>query len=228
MKYGIIGSGRLAKHFTTYFRMKQVNYDTWTRQDLNSPEIALQDCGVLLFLITDAAIEPLIQSEAFFLNHPKRIHCSGALLTTLAEGIHPLMTFPEELYSQEVYESISFVLEEGKTDFSSLFPQLKNPYYTIPGEFKANYHALCVMSGNFTVILWNKLFKDLQDRFQIPQEAALPFLQAIMNNLSSSPEKALTGPLQRGDSKTIQKNIRALEGDSFQAIYQAFVEAYTV
>ena len=37
---------------------------------------------------------------------------------------------------------------------------------------------------------------------------------------------ALTGPLARGDTGTIDLNLEALEGDSYQDVYRAFLRAH--
>ena len=89
---------------------------------------------------------------------------------------------------------------------------------------KAYYHALCVMSGNFTTIIWSKLFKELESRLNIPKEAAFTYLNSIALNLQINHRDALTGPLIRGDSKTINQNLAALENDSFLPIYQIFIK----
>jgi len=162
------------------------------------------------------------------LKAPRLIHFSGALVTPLATGMHPLMTFTKGFYELADYQKMAFVCEEGDVTFQNVFPQLKNPNYTIKKEQKAFYHALCVMSGNFSVILWQKLFEEFQTKLGIPAEAAFPYLERISRNLQNDSRGALTGPLQRKDLQTINKNLDALDGDSFRAIYQAFATAMGV
>ena len=82
------------------------------------------------------------------------------------------------------------------------------------------------MSGNFTTLLWSKLFKELSNKLHIPQRAAYPYLQAICHNLITDHTAALTGPLSRGDNVTIEKNLKALSQDPFAIIYRAFVEVF--
>jgi Domain of unknown function (DUF2520) len=159
---------------------------------------------------------------------PRLIHFSGALVTPLAMGMHPLMTFTKGFYELADYQKMAFVCEEGEVTFQSVFPQLKNPNYTIKKEQKAFYHALCVMSGNFSVILWQKLFEEFQTKLGIPAEAAFPYLERISRNLQNDSRGALTGPLQRKDMQTIHKNLEALDGDSFRVVYQAFATAMGV
>ena len=82
------------------------------------------------------------------------------------------------------------------------------------------------MAGNFSTILWLKLFDELQGRFGIPAAAAHPYLAQDGRNLLADASRALTGPLARGDVATIAANLTALEGDPFHAVYAAFARAY--
>lgn len=136
------------------------------------------------------------------------------------------MTFGPELYDLDTYRRIAFVLDAGGSPLHELFPGLPNPSFTIPAGERAYYHALCVMAGNFSVLLWRKLFDELQQRFGIPATAAYPYLAQMAANLQRDPAGALTGPLVRRDLETIHANLKALEGDPFHAIYSAFARAY--
>ena len=82
------------------------------------------------------------------------------------------------------------------------------------------------MSGNFTTLLWQKFFTELETKFSIPKEAAMPYLEQIKTNLESNAAKALSGPIARQDFATIRNNLSALENDSFAGIYHAFVEVF--
>ena len=154
------------------------------------------------------------------------MHCSGSLTTTVAEAAHPLMTFGVALYDCDVYAAVPFVLDAGGTPFPELLPGLPNPSFTIPATERPYYHALCVMAGNFSILLWLKLFDELQDRFGIPASAAHPYLARTAANIITDGGQAFTGPLARGDTETIATNLQALEGDPFQAVYAAFARAY--
>ena len=78
------------------------------------------------------------------------------------------MTFGLDLYDLATYRSIPFVLDSGRTPFHDLLPGLPNRSFTIPADDRPYYHALCVMAGNFSTLLWLKLFDELEGRFGIP------------------------------------------------------------
>ena len=224
--YTIIGSGRVAKHFAHYFRLINIPYVQWSRAS-DPDEIQFENCiknsDRILILIKDDAIESFISSHPA-LTGKRLVHFSGNLSTDLAYGAHPLMTFTESLYDLDTYRSIPFILDHSDWKKSSLLPGLSNPSYYIEKEQKALYHSLCVLSNNFTCMLWEKFFSELQNTLKLPKDVAFPYLKQTMKNLFDSEHSPLTGPLIRGDNKTIQSNLSALENDPFQDIYAAFVK----
>jgi 2-dehydropantoate 2-reductase len=224
--YGIVGDGRVARHFFHYLTLLGLPVRTWSRRVAGpSPPEALASCRTVLLLISDAAIAPFVEAWPG-LEGRQLVHFSGSLITPAAEGAHPLMTFGPRLYDLADYRAIPFVLNAGGTPFAELLPGLPNPSFTIPAADRPYYHALCVMAGNFSTVLWTKLFDEIEQRFGIPPSAAHPYLGRMAVNLMADAGAALTGPLSRGDTQTIAANLKALEGDPFQPVYLAFVRAY--
>jgi hypothetical protein len=222
--YGIVGSGRVAKHLQHYLQLSEIPCLRWSRSENKHLFSSLLEADVILLAISDSAI------EEFYSAHPALelkpcLHFSGSLVSPKIPSAHPLFTFSHLLYDLEVYRSIPFICEAGRQSFKDFFPQLPNPSYQIPAEAKARYHALCVLSGNFTQMLWQKFFRELA-KMELPVEVALPYLKQNLENLLTDPLRSLTGPFVRGDQATIDRNLNALEGDAFQAVYQAFWEAY--
>jgi predicted short-subunit dehydrogenase-like oxidoreductase (DUF2520 family) len=233
ISYGIIGGGRVAKHFSHYFSLLGVPFKIWSRKDLElglSAQAALENCHVILVLVSDSQIENVISGQSPWLNKKIVVHFSGSHNSEKALGFHPLMTFGLDLYDLETYQKICFIGEKGSKDFATVFPDLKNEHFTIPKDSKPLYHAFCVMSGNFSVLLWQNLFEELSQRWDIPSRAAAPYLEQITKNLVTHSSLALTGPLQRKDMTTIEKNRKALRDNKNKKnlilIYDAFVENY--
>ncbi len=223
---GVIGDGRVARHLLHYFTLLGIPFRTWSRSTpAHGPADALAPCATVLLLIQDAAIVPFIAQWAA-LRTKRLVHCSGSLVTDAAEAAHPLMAFSRELYDLDTYRRIPFVLDSGGTPFGELLPALPNPSFTIAAADRPYYHALCVMAGNFSTLLWRKLLDELAGRFGIPATAAHPYLAQISANLLTDPGGALTGPLARGDQETIAANLAALEGDPFHGVYAAFARAH--
>ncbi|MBI2602403.1 MAG: DUF2520 domain-containing protein [Deltaproteobacteria bacterium] len=223
-RYAIIGDGRIARHFTFYFRLKNIPYMQWARKgkfhDLKS---VIEQATHVLLLISDSAVDSFIANNSE-IRRKVAVHFSGSLLCPYAFTAHPLQTFAHDLYDLASYERIPFVIEEEGPEFSELLPFLPNPHYRIRRAAKAFYHSLCVMANNFTTILWHKFFESLKE-LNIPREAAEPFLERTFLNLLQNPSHALTGPFARKDWPTLQRDLNALKGDPFYGIFREFIKA---
>lgn len=225
-RYGIIGDGRVAWHMAHYFDLLGLPHVDWSRRSAGnvSPSVTLTPCDVVLVLVSDAAIEAFLTANDE-LREKTLIHFSGSLITPLAKGMHPLTTFGADLYDRVTYESIPFVCEEGEPRFEDVFPELVNPRYTIAADLKPLYHSLAVMAGNFTMLLWRKVFHTFEEQLQLPPGVALPYLRQVAANLEKAPDMASTGPITRGDRDTIRANLAALATDPYRDVYVAFLKA---
>lgn len=223
-QYLVIGNGRVARHFCHYFSQLSLSYTQWKRPEplARLREFALAATHVLI-LINDQAIEPFI-TEHLQDAQAVKVHFSGALVSKLAYGAHPLMTFNTGLYTLDKYKAIPFVVDKDAPAFDTLLPGLPNACVSLAPELKAKYHALCVLSGNFSCLLWQKFFMALEFDLHLPPETGYAYLRQQTENLLSDYASAFTGPLARGDKETIKRNLKALEGDAFQRIYQSFVD----
>ena len=223
--YLIVGNGRLSKHFQHYFQLTNISYKVWTRNSDESLQSYEKNAESILILIKDDEILNFLKDYSdTFSKNKNLIHCSGLLSTPLAESAHPLMTFADELYSLEKYESITFITEKGRKSFNDLFPELNNSAYTIESSVKTLYHAYCVLSGNFTTLIW-KFFFDYLKSNNIPSSAAYSYLVATTENLRKT-SQPLSGPLIRNDTNTIFNHLEALENHPLRNLYISFLEAY--
>lgn len=224
--YLIIGNGRVARHFQHYFTLLNLPFTTWQRQEpLADLQARMQQSTHILLLITDGAIDEFI-TQHLQQTTQTRIHFSGSLVSENAYGAHPLMCFNKTLYELPEYLALTFIVDQDAPDFSVLLPGLPNKHERLPKSLKAKYHALCVMSGNFSCLLWQKLFSSLENEFNLSAQAAYPYLLQQTKNIHQDYTSALTGPLVRNDVHTIEKNLMALESDPFQEIYKSFVACY--
>jgi len=185
-------------------------------------EQVLAGCPVILLLVRDDAIEPFL--EATDLSAHRVIHASGSLHTPRATGMHPLYTFGPELYEDDVYPRIPFICDADGPPFAEVFPDFENPSWTIDPGDRPRYHAACVLGGNFTTLLWSRAM-EIFGELGLPAEAALPYLERTCANVARLGPGALTGPLARGDRRTIAANLEALAGDPWREVYRAIVEA---
>lgn len=227
-RYLVIGDGRLARHLCHYLKLENLPFDQWSRKQ--APLFLQSAAGRathILLAISDGAIEPFLKANSFLLNCTC-VHFSGALVSPLIPSAHPLMTFGPELYPLETYQAVPFILERARGCLTELLPDFSNASYEIEASEKPLYHALCAMSGNFTVLLWEKVFAKFSDELGLPVAVLYPYLAQIAANLIKAPlgESVLTGPFARSDFKAIDKHLIALGTDPYAGVYRAFVEAY--
>ena len=225
--YLIIGNGRVAKHFKHYFSLLKIPFSSWNKAETTLDlKNKLSHASHALVLISDDAINSFIEKHFNENNNAIWIHFSGSLVSPIAIGAHPLMSFNSGFYILDHYKNIPFILDHDAPEFERILPGLPNPHAYLNKNLKAKYHALCVLSGNFSCLLWQKLFSDFKKEFHFPASIAHPYLLQQTQNLISDFNTALTGPLVRNDKHTIEKNLQALNGDFFQEIYKAFVDCY--
>jgi 2-dehydropantoate 2-reductase len=223
-RFIIIGNGRLAKHLINYFRLLDLSFAHWHRSSGSDLGKLVGDYSHVLLAISDGAI------ASFYEEHPEIhgkviVQFSGANSFSFANGAHPLMTFTHNLYALEEYKNIFFMVEKGNLSFAEILPGLPNKSVEIAKEKKPYYHALCVLGGNFSVILWKKMLNEFESRLGISREAMWPYLEKILTEFMRDPQNSLTGPISRGDWKTIEKNLESLKGDNFRSVYEAVLEA---
>ena len=231
--YALLGGGRLARHMRHYLSTLQLPVSGWARDrqsELNTHAIddpqmrlraTIEPASHVLLLVSDMAI-PAVVSQYPFLNGKTLVHCAGALSFPGIAGAHPLMTFGDSLYEPEQYRQVPFVVDKGRR-FDELLPGLPNPHFEIAPEHKALYHALCVMAGNFSQILWAAVVARFE-RMGLRAAILDPYLRQVTENFIAARGSALTGPLSRGDCATIERNLSALSNDRLQGLFRAFLE----
>lgn len=224
----IVGNGRLANHLANYFSLLKIPFSHVYRKKHSQAEIAkfIAENDRILIAISDGEIESFVRQ--YYQNDKVWVHFSGALNVENVFSCHPLMSFSEQLFDLTVYEKIHFVVSAWKDsspmDLTCIIPFLKNSNSYLNYQSKSFYHSLCVIAGNFPIILWTEVLKEFQN-MNIPPQGLQCYLQNNLNNFNELQERALTGPLQRKDLITIKKNLEALsEKKQLQNIYKVFLE----
>lgn len=135
-------------------------------------------------------------------------------------SLHPLMAIPDKNSSKLLQKAI-FTLE-GTRDATGpileLLRPLGNKVFPIKKEHKTLYHCAASFVSNFSVALAQvglEMFEACELR-----EAAQGLYELMLLNASNilhlGPEKALTGPVERGDTGTIEAHLSVLEGKTLQ------------
>ncbi len=192
----------------------------------------LPEADITFITTPDDLIESLC-SKLVSIGHLKEksivLHCSGALSSTILNvvkskhcfiaSVHPARNFADPQFGVQHYHG-TFCSIEGDPEVTEklkyLFDAIGSITYFIDGHKKAIYHAAGVFASNYLITL-SKANLDCLKEAGVSDEIAFEIMISLMsdtlNNLKKikSPEKTLTGPLKRGDLKTIEKHIAALE-----------------
>ena len=156
------------------------------------------------------------------------LHCSGALsafvLSPLQEvgadigSFHPIYSFSTDPRENRLLDKVWFNIE-GSTDvlikIEEKFSFLKERLIRIQQEQKQAFHLACVFYSNFYVAL-AQIINELQKDGALPSKDLFhifyPLLQSAIDQvLKHGPAGALTGPIKRGDRKTILAHIKYLQ-----------------
>jgi predicted short-subunit dehydrogenase-like oxidoreductase (DUF2520 family) len=152
-------------------------------------------------------------------------HCSGSLsskslVSAIQSGhyvgsFHPLQSFPVKYLQPNPFENIYISVEGDKPAIElgkSIAFDLKAKITEISTDGKSLYHAAAVVASNYLVTLL-ELAKQLNINAGISDNISLEVLKPLIHGTLNNIEKqgvtnALTGPISRGDERTIQNHVR--------------------
>ena len=144
-------------------------------------------------------------------------HCSGA--TTLdplhpheAFSLHPLMTVTAEGAAFEgAAAAIAGTTERARCTASDLATSLGMTPVEVPDEHRAAYHAAASVAANFLITL-QAAAERLAETAGVDREHLVPLVRASVENWAAlGPERALTGPVARGDHETVARQRAEVE-----------------
>ncbi|AZZ37999.1 hypothetical protein CIK05_14705 [Bdellovibrio sp. qaytius] len=218
----IIGNGRMAKHLSHWCELLNIKVTHWHRSQ--GVALNLQNIDSIWLAISDNALVSFFETLKPKLSGQKVVHFSGTVHHPEMIAAHPLMTFSYDLYDLAIYNKIYFGLT-GVETLSEALPGFKNSFFKIAPSDKPLYHALCVTTGNLPQLLWSETLPQFAD-LKIPQEAVKHFAQQSLTNFFAAGPAAVTGPIVRKDTTTIEKNLSALEKVNLKLknIYQSFLQ----
>ncbi|MFA6468078.1 MAG: Rossmann-like and DUF2520 domain-containing protein [Bacteroidota bacterium] len=188
------------------------------------------DSSVIIIAVPDGRITDVSRTLASLgsgLRGKIVLHTSGALssdeLSMLRKhgasvgSFHPLQTFPKSLPVTSM-KNIWFALEGDDRAISvsrSLAKIIGARTFLLTKKNKTLYHIAAVFASNYQVALFS-VVEELSSVLDIPKHQLWnifkPLITQTLNNVfATSPVEALTGPIARGDYKTISKHLAVLE-----------------
>lgn len=246
--YFLVGQGNLGRVIhsqlkgrtsTILFDRRDFESHEGLRQKIQTHLAMLGDDSELevfvLLAVSDPAIEELFEHFAMAMKDLapscKRhfIHFSASKITRNSINcFHPLYSFTGRAIEKAEWDSVPFIYDsENAIEFQDVFPFWRNKCYRISNERGPLYHALAVSGGNLPFTLIQHATQILQDKFNLPKEAVLPFIHSLLRNFEDSEGPVATGPLGRKDSEALREQLKALEPmPLLHSVYEKTIEKH--
>lgn len=188
-----------------------------------------EKCDILCITTTDGEIENAwneLQKQE--LEGKIICHFSGSYSSAVFKGIeekkamgcsiHPMCAFSDKSTSYRQLNQVLFTMEgedKALATMRPLFEQMGNRVLRIASDKKVLYHCSASLVSNFMIGLYQMGLDCMEECGLTREEAELLFRPLICGNiakmLDKGPEKALSGPIERNDTQTIDKHLQVLE-----------------
>lgn len=211
-----------------------------------SPD-AVPDADIVIIAVPDDEIEAVVSDlqaqSCGRCRWPFVFHTSGALTSEIlmplkkcgiaGASFHPLQTFAGNDDDWKRLSAIYFGVEGDAAAIQKaeeIIRSFDSKPIQVPREFKMHYHLACTMGSNYLIALLVPVVELFQKMGFAEAEALdflFPLLSTTVANLHENGlERALTGPLLRGDAGTVRKHLQVLEADfpAYTHLYQRMGE----
>ena len=238
-KIGIVGAGRLGTALAMQFKQKGacltgVSCKTFEETKHIAEALGVKpyeynrdlakNSDILFITVPDNAIINIVK-ELMTEDLPNDlciIHCSGALSALelpVDERVHRASFHPLQSFASGDARFKDIYIAMDGDDYAlaiarELCLMLGARPLNIPSKDRALYHATaCITSNHLVAILSvaEGLFAKWTDSPEEARKAMWPLIQGSLENYKKyGPKGALTGPIARGDNKTIEKHLNVL------------------
>jgi len=203
-----------------------------------SLETVVRESDCLFFTVNDGAIAP-VWNEVKKCDISGKIicHCSGAKSASVFEGIekkgaygfslHPISPFSSKYDSYKNIKDAHFTIEGEKEklpEMEAFLKQMQLKYTVLSGENKVKYHSACVFASNLAIALFDDAAELLCEVGFTKEDATKALAPLVYQNMDAFFEKgakeALTGPVERDDTATVEAHLSMLSGNT-KVVYQS-------
>jgi len=185
------------------------------------------DVTILLICVQDDNISDIAEKLAYNDNLNKNIivcHTSGLHTSNILNAVnkkdihrcsfHPCFSFTEE--NDKLPEDIYYAIEgddEGYARLAAVAECLGGKPFRINKNEKAVYHTACSMASNFLVALMQMVDDLLKENIETKNSDFIwPLVKGTLYNIQQKGiNDSLTGPIIRGDAKTIEQHLITLK-----------------
>jgi len=245
MKISFIGAGKVGtafgKYLSKHFEVAYINDLNQEQAKLSASYIGCQlatngklvaESDVVFLTVSDNYINSLaMEISTFDVKNKLFVHMSGALTSeelrdlknhgAMTCSMHPLQTFSDTQKAVEDLKEAYFAVEGDDDLVESMIKKLGNPYFKLDKSQKNKYHLSACIFSNYLVTLMNfgsRMMAEVGIKEEDALKAMKPLIDATLSNIMlKGTEKSLTGPIQRGDTKTVEKHMTELNGVDLEA-----------
>jgi predicted short-subunit dehydrogenase-like oxidoreductase (DUF2520 family) len=191
---------------------------------IDKPSAVARDCGLLLLTVPDDMLPNVVQvlADSGSLHagqvvvHTSGRHGLAVLAPAAAVGarviaLHPAMTFTGTALDLERLDGCVYGLTAGPAERAlaeELVAELGGRPSWVPEEMRTLYHAALAHGANHLVTLVSEAMGMLAAAGSNDPAAILrPLLEAALDNTLAHGDAALTGPIVRGDVRTVAAHL---------------------
>lgn len=240
MKIGFIGAGKVGQSFGLFLHNRKCSLSgyysaTWQSavnaaqlthsKPYASIEALVLESDIIGITVNDDQIDSVVEQIAKLkeLNPSKWFfHMSGAKdirsMAQLSEHIfalHPLKAFTDVVQSVDEMTEIYYGLETKSEPVHRWIQTLGIQTISLTSEQKSLYHLSAVLASNYLVVLIHLAIEHLKQigiSDEQAQQALMPLIRDTLTNIEMKGHlNALTGPIVRGDTETIQHHLKVLD-----------------
>ncbi len=198
------------------------------RTPIRAADEVVKDAELVLLTIPDDVLPAFVEGAAksgLFHEGQIVVHTAGRFgiavldpargVGALPLAIHPVMTFTGTAVDIERMKGAIF----GVTADAKSMPIAEALVLEVGGEpakiaetDRVAYHAALAWSANFLTVLIAEGLDQLRALgVEEPSRALAPLLGAALDNVLRSGDRALTGPIARGDAETVAAHLRVIK-----------------
>jgi len=193
---------------------------------------------VIFVCVPDEAIKNVASTlTQFTLTDKVIVHTSGAHPAKLLESLkkigahtgsfHPIQTFANHFSEPTVWKNIWCTFEGSSAAgdiVKYICDKIGSQFKTVNANQKKALHIAAVFAANYSVALYAATEKILQEN-NLDKHLILPLIQQVQQNFEiQSAHKILSGPIQRGDSKTVSEHLDYLSENSFNPEHTLYLD----
>jgi predicted short-subunit dehydrogenase-like oxidoreductase (DUF2520 family) len=228
-KYLSINGANIVGYHSGSLESASVAAEFTGTESFGEPEALVKAADLLFLTVPDDEVGKVWESlKGLDLKGKIFCHTSGSMSSEVfvgakgkgvyAASLHPLMAIPDKFNSYYLLPEAFFTVEgdqEAASFLTELIGSIGNRIHPIDKSQKILYHLAASIVSNFSVAL-GRMGEELFRSIGL-SEALKGLFGLMLNNAKSifelGPEKALTGPVERGDVGTLKAHLAALRGD---------------